>query len=139
MQQAQSRFREDLAAQALELLRRRARRQRLRLLDERADDERLVSLLHLSANELVRLVAAVRRHPARLHRLASRRHLVDDRHVEVAVDGEGERARDRRRRHDQHVRIASLLPKRRPLHHAEAVLLVDDRQPEAVEADAPPG
>ena len=93
-------------------------------------------LLHLPAHELVRPVALVRRHPARLDRLAARRHLVDDRHVEVAVDREGERARDWRRRHDEHVRVATLFPQRRPLHHAEPVLLVDDREAEAVEIDA---
>ena len=53
---------------------------------------------------------------------------------EVAVDGERERARDRRRRHVEDVRAAPL-GERRPLLDAEAVLLVDDGDGEVAEAD----
>src|ERR1039457_4957767 len=58
-------------------------------------------------------------------RLAIRRRLRDLTHGQIAVDRQRERARDRRRRHVQHVRRA-VLGKRRPLLDAEPVLLVDD-------------
>ena len=50
--------------------------------------------------------------------------------VQVAVDGHGHRPRDRRRRHDQHVRpvVRGLGAQRVALLHAEPVLLVDDHQ-----------
>ena len=57
-------------------------------------------------------------------------------HVEVAVGGERERARDRRRRHVQHVRrepCRRLAVQRAALVDAEAVLLVDDGDREPVE------
>ena len=55
--------------------------------------------------------------------------------VEVAVQRERERARDRRRRHVQRVR-AVRLGERGALLDAEAVLLVDDVDEQAVELDA---
>ena len=71
----------------------------------------------------------------RLDRLPPRRLLVEDREVHVAVLGEGERARDRRRRHHQHVDGVALCAQVHALEHAEAVLLVDDREAEVVEFD----
>ena len=53
---------------------------------------------------------------------------------EVAVDGQRERARDRRRRHVEDVRAAPL-GERGALLDAEAVLLVDDGDGEVAEAD----
>ena len=73
-------------------------------------------------------------HP-RLHRLATGRQVRNLRDVELAVVGEGERPRDRRRRHQQHVGPQSLGAQRRALRHAEAMLLVDHHQPEPVESD----
>ncbi len=72
-------------------------------------------------------------------RRASRRQLVDRRHVEVRVRAHGQRARDRRRRQHQLVRHpfggGTLVAQGQPLMHAEAVLLVDDHQAEPAEAD----
>ena len=70
-----------------------------------------------------------------LDRRAPRRALVHDRDVEVAVGGEGQRARDGRGRHDQHVHVAALAAQLLALQHAEAVLLVHHGQAEAVEGD----
>ena len=63
-----------------------------------------------------------------------RRRLRDLADRQVAVDGERERARDRRRGHVQDVRRAAL-GERRALLDAEAVLLVDDRDGEVGELD----
>ena len=66
-----------------------------------------------------------------LYGLASRRQLVNDAHVEVAVNGHGECARYGRGCHDQHMRrLVTLSPQLGTLCHAEAVLLVDDGQSE---------
>src|SRR4030095_5187180 len=67
----------------------------------------------------------------RSYRRASRRHLVQHRHVEVRVERHRERARNRRRAHHQLVRLTErLTAKPKPLRNAEAMLLVDDREPE---------
>ena len=83
----------------------------------------------------VRLGRALLGDPARHDRLARRRRLRDLGDGEVAVHGERERARDRRRRHVQHVRRASLR-ERLALLDAEAVLLVDDGDGEVAQLDA---
>ena len=67
-----------------------------------------------------------------------RRHLVDDRDIQVAVQGHGQGARDRCRRHHQDVRrpaAGALRPQAGALVHAETVLLVDDGQAERLEDD----
>ncbi len=126
------------AAQALVLGGRGARRQRLGLLDERADDERLPAGVELLADALVRAGAlGVGRGDVRRHGPAAARQLAQRRDVEVAVAQQRHRARDRRRGHVQDVRHQALLRlgvERRALAHAEAMLLVDDDDGEAVEA-----
>ena len=74
-------------------------------------------------------------HAARDDRPAARRQLAQLGQVEVAVERERERARDRRGRHVQRVRAVALR-ERRPLLDAEAVLLVDHDQAQARELDA---
>ena len=77
----------------------------------------------------------------RLHGLASRRQLVDDAHVEVAVKSHRKGARNGGGGHHQNVRDASLgaflgcrlAPQFRSLCHAEAVLLVNHDEAEARE------
>ena len=122
-------------AQALELGGRRAGRQRLGLLDERADDERLAAGAQLLADALVRALAlALAADDVRLDRLAPARQLAQRGDVERAERGQPQRARDRRRGHVQHVRREPgrrLGVERRALAHAEAVLLVDDDDGEA--------
>ena len=64
------------------------------------------------------------------------RHLVDPADVHFAILGEGQRARDRGRRHHQQMRRAlGFLAKQQPLRHPEAVLLVDHRQAEPFVGD----
>ena len=74
------------------------------------------------------------------HGLPARRHLVDDRHVQVAEDHHGRGAGDRGGRHDQQVGVpplpviaAALVAQGGPLLDTEAMLLVDDHHPEGVE------
>ena len=72
----------------------------------------------------------------RVDRLAARRLLAQRRHVHVAEIGEHQRARDRRRRHDQQVDRLALGGERQALAHAEAMLLVDHGEAEIGEGDA---
>ena len=92
---------------------------RIDLLFEKAVDLLDASLLHMLGDD----------------GLASGRHLIDDAHVQIAVDRERERARDGRRRHHQHVRMTALLHQFLPLLHAEAMLLIDNRQAELLKFD----
>ena len=98
--------RELAVAQALELGGRGARLQRLGLLDERADDERLAAGAQLLADALVgarALALAARRRASRSAGgpRGSSRSAVTSR---APNDASAQRARDRRRGHVQHVR-----------------------------------
>ena len=107
---------------------------RLRALDERADDVGLAPVVEVAAEAGVRLGAPLLGHPRRHDRLAVRGRRGDLRDGEVAVDGEGERPRDRGRRHVEDVRRPTLA-EGGALLDAEAVLLVDDRHGEVGELD----
>ena len=125
------------AAQALELGRGRAGLQRLGLLHQRADHERLPARVELLADALVGPGAlVVGRGDVGDDRAPAGGQLVQARDVEVAVGGERERARDRRRGHVQDVRRAAgrrLAVQLAALVDAEPVLLVHDRDEQAVE------
>jgi hypothetical protein len=85
------------------------------------------------------VVASFLCHELRRDRRAARRQLVDHRDVQVGVVRHRERSRDRCRAHHELVRLDSRLPARgegKPLLDAEAVLLVDDREPEFCELHA---
>src|SRR5206468_12753719 len=72
----------------------------------------------------------------RADQLSARRHLVEDRDVEIAVDRLRQGLRDRRGRRQQQVRVDALLAERRALSHAESLLLFYDRKSEPLERDA---
>ena len=112
----------------------RAREHRLGALDERADDVRLTAVVEMPPESGIGFRAPLLAHPGRDDRLAVGGRGRDLRHREVAVHREGERSRDRRRRHVEDVR-APPLGKRGPLLDAEAVLLVDDGDREVRELD----
>src|SRR4029079_3560335 len=105
------------------------RARRLRLLDQRADDVGLPALAQEPGQPAVRLRGAALLDPAGHHRPAGGGRLRDLAHRQVAVHGQRERPRDRRRGHVQDVRRASL-GQGFALLHAEAVLLVADRDGE---------
>ena len=66
---------------------------------------------------------------------AAGRQFVDHRYVEIAVERHRQRARNRRRGHHEHIRRDALLHQLESLHHAEAMLLVDDDEAEFGELD----
>src|SRR5262249_28469800 len=119
--------------------RRRLERRLLRLLDERIDDVRLPARRDLVADAGGHALAPGLAGELRADGRPAWWELVGRRGREVAVEREGERPRDRRRAHDEHVELRAgvgLPLERGALQHAEAMLLVDDREPEPVERDA---
>ena len=109
----------------------------LRLRDERADPIDLRAAGDGARNSGDHFVEPFERNGAGRDRFPSRRLFVEPRYVHVAVAREEERARDRRRGHDQKLgAVACALGlEREPLMHAEAVLLVDDDEAEVLERD----
>ena len=111
--------------------------QRFAFLDQRADPVDLPPLRHLRADAFGHLVAPAVGDQLGDDRRAAGRQFVDRRDVQVGVVAHGQRARDRRGRHHQQVRLLAgllhLVAQRQPLRHAEPVLLVDDGQPQVPE------
>src|SRR2546430_13635927 len=74
----------------------------------------------LAADETVDLVPRALVAERRLDRPAPRRPLAQLGHIQIAVQGERERARDRGRGQEQNIGRVPLLDQRRPLLHAAA-------------------
>ncbi len=108
-------------------------RQRLRFLHQRIHDVRLIPGLDLFFQEAVNALDRVVGHMLSDDRFAARRHLVDDGYVEIPVQGQSQRARNRRGGHDEHIRMRALLEQLQALHDAEAMLLIDDGQPQLLQ------
>ena len=103
--------------------------------DQRTDPVDPLAALERAPDRRDHIVDAPERHRARVDRLAAGRLLAQLRDIHVAEIGEHQRARDRRRGHHQHVDRLALAREREALVHAEAVLLVDDREREIAELD----
>ena len=107
--------------------------------DDGVDEVGLAALRDLLADEVPDVGGALVGGAAGDDGRAAGRHLVDDADVEIAVEGEGERARDGRRGHGEDVGVgddavgAGLAHQLEALLDAEAVLLVDDDQAEVGE------
>ena len=114
--------------------------QLIRFLDQRAHPIRLPLLAARVANAHDHLIATVFRQCDRAHGRPTWRQRVDHRHVEIGIGRHRERSRDRRRSHDQLMGIAArgeaLFPQQQALVHAEAVLLIDDHETQALKLDA---
>ena len=125
----------ELADEVLVLVLGGARLHELGALDQRADHVRLPTvLLPLPDEPAIAVVALAVGHAMRAHGPPPGRHLPELGDVEIAVQPEGQRAGNRRRRHVQGVR-AVRLGELGALLDPEAVLLVDDRDEEPVELD----
>ena len=106
-------------------------------LNQRIDDVHLAPALDFVFHELEhrqpRLIGAVHG----FDRLATGRHLIDDADVQVAVRGHGQRPRNGRSGHHQHVRCwVGLGPELAALRHAKSVLLIDNSESQTFELDA---
>ncbi len=109
--------------------------ERFRFLDHRIDHVGLPAGGNLLADELqdARPCRFAAQH--RFHRLPARRQLIEHRDIEITVESESQGARDRRGRHHQHVGIGAGPAKSQALVDAEAVLLIDDHEPQSLKID----
>ena len=101
-----------------------------RFLDQRTHPVDPPALRQRAADGVDHLVESVDRQRAGVDRLAAGGLLAQLGNIHVAEIGQHQRARDRCRGHHQHVDGFALPGQRQPLVHAEAMLLVDDREPE---------
>jgi len=108
----------------------------LGFLDQGADYIGLPALGNLLADEPVGFRGPGCGEPEGGHRPPAWRHLIEDRDLHIAVEGQGERARDGGSGHHQGVGLRAFGPQLCPLPHAEAVLLINDDQAEAMESNA---
>ena len=99
-------------------------------LDQRADPIDAAAFVERARHGLDHVVEALERNGAGIDLLPAGRLLAQFRDVHVAEIGEHQRARDRRRGQHQQIDRLALFGEREPLMHAEAMLLVDDRQSE---------
>ena len=106
-------------------------RLRFRFLDHRIDHVGLPPQVDLLLQETIDLLDCAPRHVFGDDRLAPRRQFIDDADVQIAVNGQRQRARNGRRGHHQDVRMRAFFHQLLPLLHAEAMLFVDDRQAQA--------
>ena len=103
-------------------------------LDERADDVSLPSRLDFLAHKGIDLLACPFIAQKCPNGLPSRRQVLNARNIEITVDRERHCARNRGRRHNEHIgRHRALFFQCRPLCHTEAVLLVRHHKPQRIE------
>ena len=93
-----------------------------------ADHKDLTALAHLLADKAVEPLPVALVHGKGVHLLPPGGQLVDDRHVQIAVDNQGKSAGNGRCGHDQHMGPLPLSDQGGALAHAEAVLLVRHHQ-----------
>ena len=104
--------------------------------NHRINHECLTAFRDFVFHKIVELEFFTLRYLYGLDRFSARRHLVDYRHVQVAVKGHGKCAWNRCGGHHENMRrqsVAGFSPKSCPLVHAETMLLVDDGKSEVME------
>ncbi len=137
VQERQAQLREHLRLQPLVLAGRGAGLDQVGILYQRADDEDLAAVGNLTPDEVISLVALGRRDQPGVDHLAARRHLVQHRHRQVAVERQLQGPRDGGRRHREHVRVdARPLRQRFALADAKPMLLIADHQAQVVGHDS---
>ena len=102
----------------------------LALLNSRAHHINLVSVFRLPPDKPVQPLPVPAVHREGVHLLPPGGHLVQNRHIQIAVNNQCQRPGNRRCRHHQHVHRLTLGCQRCPLPHTEAVLLIRDHQPQ---------
>ena len=103
------------------------------VLDERTHNVSLSAETDLLINEGSNTLAHVFAHGVGLNRTSSGRDLVQHGHIQIAVHDECERARNRRSRHNEHMRRAAFRAQRGTLRHTEPMLLIRDNGTQPVE------
>ncbi len=103
--------------------------------DQRADPEQPLAAIQRCRDRVQDPVQAGKRHRAGPDRLAPGRLLAQLRNRHVAIQREHQGARNRRRGHEQEIGAPALGGEIQSLVHAEAMLLVDDRQSQIGKGD----
>src|SRR5205823_5506447 len=96
--------------------------------DQWADDKGLPTFGDLVGYGDIGFFAIGTRAPARDNFLATRKKLINDRDIQVTIQGQGQRAWDGCGRHNQHMGVIAFLAQGIALFYAEAVLLINDDQ-----------
>ncbi len=135
MQETHLELREDILRERGVVVHRGAGRRLVALVDQRIDDEGLTSVLDLRTDESVGALAFARGQNMRGNRLAACGHFIHDGEVEVAVDGQCQRARDGSGGHHQQVRMGAFAAQRGALFDAETMLFVNDGQLQVCKRD----
>ena len=133
MQKSHTNVRKDLLRQVLVHLLRGLHG--LRFLDHRVYDVSLPALRDLLLHEAVHAFDAIVGDVPGLNGPAAGRHFIDDGNIQIAINGERQRARDGSGGHHENVGMLGLRDQAQPLHDAEAVLFVDDRQAQVLPFD----
>ena len=108
----------------------------LALLDQRTDPVGLASAAEVAAEAVDHVGELLLADHPRLDRSPARRHLIDPADVHLAVLSQRQCPWNRRRGHDEKVRrVLRLRCQQEPLRHAEAMLLVNDREAQALVGD----
>ena len=104
-------------------------------LDHGIDDVGLPTLRDLLAEEIPHVVCSLAWNAARHDGRSARGQLVEHAYVEITVERERQSAGNRRGGHYQYIRfgLIGFLHQPEPLQDAEAVLLIDDNEAEAIE------
>ena len=96
--------------------------------DERTDDVHLSPFLHLFLDEGIQPGAIAGGHGIGLHPFASRGKFVQHRHLQIAVEHQGQGAGNGGGAHHKRMGVRPLVPQKLPLLHAEAVLFIGNGQ-----------
>ena len=107
----------------------------LGLFDDRIYNVGLASRIHLFLEKAVDALDAILGNVLGRDGLSSRRHFVDHGDIQVAINRERQRARNGRSGHHQNIRGVALGRQPLPLHDAEAMLFVDDREAQLLPFD----
>ena len=104
-------------------------------LHERIDDEGLMASPCFFADEAVNLFPVDGWNDPCPHRFAPGRHFIDEREVQISIDRERQRTRDRGGSHHQQMRVGSFGTQGRALVNTKAVLFVDNDKLQIFEPD----
>ena len=107
--------------------------------DQRAYPIDAAAGIERARHRLDHFAKTIQRHRAGIDLLPAGGLFAQFRNVHVAEISQHQRARDRRRREHQKIDRLALARQREPLMHAEAMLLVDDRQSQIGETPRCPG
>ena len=107
----------------------------IRLFDKRIDDEYLIPLLNFTADDLVDAVSLGFEKNFRSDRFLTRRHLIDNGDVKIAIYRHRQCSRNRGCSHDEEIRYYPFFPQRSSLHHAETMLFIDYDQSQILKGD----